>query len=55
MRVTDTIMRRVQTFINSCLRRILKVKWQDRVQNETVWERTNQRPVDEEIKKRRLR
>ena len=54
-RVTDTIMRRVQTFINSCLRRILKVKWQDRVRNETVWERTNQRPVDEEIKKRRWR
>jgi len=52
-KATDTVMRRVQTFINSCLRKILKVRWQDRVRNDVIWERTNQRPVAEEIKKRR--
>ena len=52
-KATDTVMRRVQTFINSCLRKILKVKWQDRVRNDDIWERTNQRPVAEEIKSRR--
>ena len=40
-KTTDTVMRRVQTFINSCLRKILKVKWQDKVRNEAIWERTN--------------
>ncbi len=54
-KATDTVMRRVQTFINSCLRKILKVRWQDRVRNDVIWERTNQRPVAEEIKKRRWR
>ena len=48
-------MRKVQTFINGCLRRILKIKWQDRVKNDDIWERTQQRPIVEEIKTRRWR
>ena len=54
-KTTDTVLRKVQTFINGCLRKILKISWQDRVKNEDIWERTKQRPIIEEIKTRRWR
>ena len=35
-KTTGTVMRKVHAFINSCLRKILKVKWYDRVKNEDI-------------------
>ena len=51
---SDTI-KRVQTFINSCLRRILKIHWPNTISNADFWERTNQVPAEEEIRRRRWR
>ncbi len=41
------------TFINSCLRRILHIRWPDTISNTNLWERTGQLPVEAEIWKRR--
>ena len=50
-RTTKTTIEKVQTFINSCLRRILKIRWPDTISNANLWERTCQLPAEEEIKK----
>ncbi|VDP62549.1 unnamed protein product [Schistosoma curassoni] len=52
-RTTTTIIRMVQVFINSCLRKILNIHWSDTISNSLLWERTNQLPAEEEIRKRR--
>ena len=54
-RTTKTTIKRVQTFINSCLRRILKIHWPNTISNADLWERTNQVPTEEEIRRRRWR
>ena len=36
---TGKIQRRLQTFLNSCLRRIFGIRWSDREKNEVLWER----------------
>ena len=54
-RTTINTNKKLQTFINSCLRRILKIRWPETIRNEELWERTRQRPVDIEIKQRRWR
>ncbi|CAH8678058.1 unnamed protein product [Schistosoma haematobium] len=52
-RTTTTTIKKVQVFINSCLRKILNIHWPDTISNSLVWERTNQLPAEEEIRKRR--
>ncbi|VDP04111.1 unnamed protein product [Schistosoma mattheei] len=54
-RTTTTIIKHVQVLINSCLRRILNIHLPDNISNSLLWERTNQLPAEEEIKKRRLK
>ena len=54
-KTTKTVLNKVQTFINRCLRSILKIKWQDRVRNEELWERTGQKAIEETIKLRKWR
>ncbi|VDP09959.1 unnamed protein product [Schistosoma margrebowiei] len=51
-RTTTTIIKKVQVFINSCLRKILNIHWPDTISNSLLWERTNQLPAEEEIRKR---
>ncbi|VDP61804.1 unnamed protein product [Schistosoma mattheei] len=41
-RTTTTITKKVQVFINSCLRRILNIHWSDAISNSVLWKRTNQ-------------
>ena len=43
------------TFVNKCLQRIMNVKWSDKVSNNTLWTKTNQLPVEIEIKRRKWR
>ena len=38
-RTTKKMLQRIQTFINSCLRRIYHIRWQDKIRNEDIWER----------------
>ena len=53
--ITQNIVKRIQTFINKYLRRILHLKWSEKVSNTTLWERTKQLPVENERKKRKWR
>ncbi|VDP15827.1 unnamed protein product [Schistosoma margrebowiei] len=52
-RTTTTTIKKVQVFINSCIRKILNIHWPDTISNSLLWERTNQLPAEEEIRKRR--
>ena len=52
-RTTQKTLKRIQTFINKCLRRILHLKWTDKVPNTTLWKTTKQLPIENEIKKRK--
>ncbi len=52
-RMTKTTTERVQTFLNNCLRRILRIRWPDTISNMNLWESTRQLPVENEIRKRR--
>ncbi|VDP59122.1 unnamed protein product [Schistosoma curassoni] len=49
---TTTIIKKVQVFINSFLRKILNIHWPDTISNSLLWERTDQLPGEEEIRKR---
>ncbi|VDO91769.1 unnamed protein product [Schistosoma margrebowiei] len=52
-RTTTTTIKKVQVFINSCLRKILNIHWPDTISNSLLWEETNQLSAEEEIRKRR--
>jgi hypothetical protein len=43
----------MQAFINRCLRKILQIRGPETVTNEELWERTGQKPLDRQIKKRK--
>ena len=36
---------KLQTFLNSCLRQILHIRWPEVISNEMLWERTDQTPA----------
>ncbi|KAF0026068.1 hypothetical protein F2P81_020805 [Scophthalmus maximus] len=50
---TTTIISKLQTFMNHCLRRILGIFWPNTINNITLWERTNQEPIEIQIKRRK--
>ncbi|VDO90657.1 unnamed protein product [Schistosoma curassoni] len=52
-RTSKAIIQKIQVFINSCLRKILRTRWPDTISNNVLWERTKQIPAEEEIKKKR--
>ena len=54
-RTTVATTKKVQTFINSCLQKILQIRWPITINNEDLWQRTNQRPADAEIMMRHWR
>ena len=54
-RTTAGNTKKIQTFINNCLKRILQIRWPDIISNEELWQRTGQHPVEEEILHRRWR
>ena len=43
----------IDVFNNKCLRRILKVHWEEHVSTEELLERTRSRPLSNEVKRRR--
>ena len=55
LRTTVTTTKKVQTFINTYLRRILRIHGPDRMSNEELWRRTKQQSADKEILQRRWR
>ncbi|CAH8542131.1 unnamed protein product [Schistosoma haematobium] len=52
-RTTKAIIQKIQVFINSCLLKIHHIRWPDTISNNVLWERTNQIPAEEEIRKKR--
>ncbi|VDP59103.1 unnamed protein product [Schistosoma curassoni] len=50
---TKAIIQKIQMFINSCLHKILRIRWPDTISNNLLWERTNQISVEERIRKKR--
>ena len=53
--LTKTLTSKLLVFINTCLRRIMKIKWSDKIHNNILWERTGQEPIDKEIGRRKWR
>ncbi|KAK3757375.1 hypothetical protein RRG08_058232 [Elysia crispata] len=53
--LNQSSLKKVQTFVNGCLRRILRIFWPERIRNEELWNRAGQRPIREEITQRRWR
>ena len=54
-RTTLNTMTRLQTFINICLRKILRIRWPNKISNLELWQRTRQHPVEEDVIQRRWR
>ncbi|VDO82311.1 unnamed protein product [Schistosoma margrebowiei] len=40
-RTTKAIIQKIQVLINSCLRKILRIRWPDTTSNNALWERTS--------------
>jgi len=40
-KTTNQITRRLQMFVNKCLRRIMNTKWTDKITNEELWRITH--------------
>ena len=52
-RTTQMMQQKIQISFNTCLRRIYKLKWQEKIQNEDLWERAGQEPVAIQILQRK--
>jgi hypothetical protein len=53
--VTKEIQRKTQTFVNRCLRYILRIWWQNIISNKDLWKVTGQEDINVEIRKRKFR
>ncbi|BFY98983.1 hypothetical protein BsWGS_02023 [Bradybaena similaris] len=53
-RTTKLNIKKIQTFMNNCLRRILHVHWPDTISNDRLWERTNQLLVEEKDQEEKM-
>ena len=47
--------KKINVFQNRCLRRIMKIKWQDKTSNRELLERANMERLSEEVSRRRWR
>lgn len=54
-KLTKTLLNKLQIFVNTCLRRILRIRWPDKIRNEELWERTGQKMLSKEIGRRKWR
>nr|KAG5703814.1 hypothetical protein BaRGS_031448 [Batillaria attramentaria] len=52
-RTTKTMQQKIQTFLNTCLRRIFNFRWPEKIRNEELWERAGQEPVAKQILRRK--
>ena len=48
-RMNDGPIKKLQAFINACLRKILRIHWPEIISNTALWERTKQAPIKEDI------
>jgi len=52
-KTTNQITRRIQIFVNKYLRRIVNIKWIDTITNEELWRITEQKAIENQIKRRK--
>ena len=52
-RSTKLLIKKLQTFINMCLRKILNIRWPEVIANEKPWGRTHRSRIEESIKRRK--
>ena len=52
-RMTKKTLQKIQTFINSCLKRIFRIWWPDKISNKELWQRGRQEPVENQIRRRK--
>jgi hypothetical protein len=53
--VSTEIQRKLQSFINQCLRYICRIRWPRVISNEKLWKESNQENVNMEIRRRKFR
>jgi hypothetical protein len=51
--MTSLDVKKIQIFINKCLRRILGIYWPEKISNEELWKKCNQEPAETTIKRRK--
>ena len=54
-RETKTLSKKLQTFVNKCLRQILNIRWPEIISNNDLWQQTNQDPIPQQIARRKWR
>ena len=54
-KINKTTTKMLQTFINRCLRRILKIFWPTKKENTELWQRTGQEEIGKTIKRKTWR
>jgi len=52
-KTTNQITRRLQIFVKKCLRRIMNIKWTDKITNKEPWRITHQKSIENQIKRRK--
>ena len=52
-RTTKALHQKIQCFVNTCLRRILGIRWPGRISNTDLWERAGQEPLAKQILQRK--
>jgi len=52
-KTTNQITRRIQIFVNKCLRRIMNIKWTGKITNEELWRITYKKSIENQIKRRK--
>jgi hypothetical protein len=50
-KTTNQTTRRLQILINKFLRRIMNIKWTDKITKEELWRITKQKPIEIQIKR----
>lgn len=51
--VTDSLTRKIQVFVNRCLRRILGIYWPNTISNHDLHQKCHQEPVELDIRRRK--
>ena len=52
-KTTTTILNKLQTFSNRCLRCLLGIYWPNTISNANLWELTKQEPIETQIRRRK--
>jgi hypothetical protein len=53
--VTNKIQRKIQTFVNRCLRYVLRIWWTNIISNKDLWKVTGQEDINLEIRTRKFK